>query len=122
MILLEQVACVNQKDLGNFVGAINNEKIKRAIRCGLKKTFGLWDYAPRGDADVRCLCSKCLQDYIYSNKYIVRRLDPFAAAKEQCDKCDSNGYNYILIPHKVELKDQMCKSQIHTFEMEAANE
>lgn len=37
MILLEQVACVNQKDLGNFVGAINNEKIKRAIRCGLKK-------------------------------------------------------------------------------------
>lgn len=65
MILLEQVACVNQKDLGNFVGAINNEKIKRAIRCGLKKTFGLWDYAPRGDADVRCLCPKCLQDYTH---------------------------------------------------------
>lgn len=122
MILLEQVACVNQKDLGNFVGAINNEKIKRAIRCGLKKTFGLWDYAPRGDADVRCLCPKCLQDYIHSNKYIVKRLDPFAAAKEQCDKCDSNGYDYILIPRKVELKDQMCKSQIRTFEMEAANE
>ena len=122
MILLEQVACVNQKDLGNFVGAINNEKIKRAIRCGLKKTFGLWDYAPRGDADVRCLCHKCLQDYIHSNKYIVKRLDPFAAAKEQCDKCDSNGYDYILIPRKVELKDQMCKSQIRTFEIGAANE
>ena len=104
------------------MGAINNEKIKRAIRCGLKKTFGLWDYAPRGDADVRCLCHKCLQDYIHSNKYIVKRLDPFAAAKEQCDKCDSNGYDYILIPRKVELKDQMCKSQIRTFEMEAANE
>lgn len=52
----------------------------------------------------------------------MKRLDPFAAAKEQCDKCDSNGYDYILIPRKVELKDQMCKSQIRTFEMEAANE
>lgn len=122
MVLLEQIACVNQSDLGEYVGVIDNDAVRRAIRRGLKKTFGLWDNKLRGQADVRCLCTKCLQDYIHSNSYIVRRLDPFAAAKEQCDKCDSNGYDYILIPRKVELKDQMCKSQIRTFEMEAANE
>lgn len=122
MVLLEQIACVNQSDLGEYVGVIDNDAVRRAIRRGLKKTFGLWDYNPQGQADVRCLCTKCLQDYIHSNGYIVRRLDPFAAAKEQCDKCDSNGYDYLLIPRKVELKDQMCKSQIRTFDMEAANE
>ena len=122
MVLLEQIACVNQSDLGEYIGFIDNDTVRRAIRRGLKKTFGLWDYTPRGQADIRCLCPKCLQDYIHSNKYIVRRLDPFAAAKEQCDKCDSCGYDYILIPRKSRSKDQMCKSQICTFEEGDSNE
>ena len=122
MVLLEQIACVNQSDLGEYIGVIESETILRAIRCGLKKTFGLWEYKPRGDADVRCLCPKCLQGYIHSNKYIVRKLDPFASAKEQCDKCDSNGYDYILIPRRETAKKQMCKSEFRTFEVEAKNE
>lgn len=122
MVLLEQIACVNQRDLGKYVGTIDSGRIKRAIRCGLRKTFGLWDYAPHKNADIRCLCPKCLQDYMHSNRYIVKRLDPFSSNKDQCDKCDSSGYDYILIPRKEDAKNQMCKERICTFEMEDKNE
>lgn len=109
MVLLEQIACVNQSDLSTYVGAIEGEKMKRIIRSGLKRTFGLWNYTPRKEADIRCLCSRCLQDYFTSNKYIVKRLDPFAKCKEQCDKCNSTGYDYVIIPRR-DNKGQMCKS------------
>lgn len=122
MVLLEQIACVNQDELGDYIGVIDDAAIKKAIRCGLKKTFGLWDYRPHGTADVRCLCAKCLRDYIQSGGYIVRRLDPFAKSKNQCDKCDASGYDYILTQRREKSKEQLHESRIRTFEMEANNE
>lgn len=102
MVLLEQVACVNQSDLQKFIGKIDDRVMKGYIRNGIKKTFGLWDYTPPSSADIRCFCPKCLQEYIHSNRYIVRRLDPFASAKDKCDKCDSMGFDYILTPRKTQ--------------------
>lgn len=100
MVLLEQVACVNQTDLTEYIGIIDKRAMKRRIRAGLMKTFGLWDYPSYDSADIRCLCPKCLQDYFNAKSYIVKRLDPFSSMKDQCDKCDSMGYDYILIPRK----------------------
>jgi mRNA interferase MazF len=122
MVLMEQVACVNQNELGNYIGTIDSHTMKHAIRYGIKKTFGLWDYSPRGTADVRCLCPKCLQDYIQSNRYIVKRLDPFSSHKDRCDKCESAGYDYVLVPRNRPAEKQMCKSENCTFETEAKNE
>ena len=100
MALLEQVACVNQEDLQGYIGTIDDKRTLRYIRNGIKKTFGLWDYTPKGEASIRCLCPRCLQDYINSKSYIVKRFDPFASVKEQCDKCNSMGYDYIITPRK----------------------
>ena len=58
----------------------------RHINATLKKTFGLWIYQPVEKEKIRCLCPKCLKDYIHHPDYIVRRLDPFAKAKSKCDK------------------------------------
>lgn len=105
MVLLEQIACVNQADLGTYIGSVKDNKLLSAMRCGLKKTFGLWDYTPKGNADIRCLCTRCIQGYLHSENYIVRRLDPFSNSKEQCDKCDGKGYDYVFVPRKTKIKN-----------------
>lgn len=47
--------------------------------------------------DVRCLCHRHLRDYIDRSNYIVRRANPYAVAKEQCDWCNRPGYDYFVI-------------------------
>ena len=50
--------------------------------------------------DIRCLCPKCLHDYISNPNYVVRRLDPFAPAKDKCDKCNKVGWDYIIFDRR----------------------
>lgn len=63
MVLLEQLRSVNKSDLIEPVGFVDDESTWRRINNGIKKTFGLWIYKNGRSGDVRCLCSKCLQDY-----------------------------------------------------------
>lgn len=75
----------------------NEKKFQmRAIRNGLKSAFGLWTKNPRRKGEIRCLCSRCLEDYKSNPDYIVRRFDPFAKEKEKCDKCHRMGFEYIV--------------------------
>ena len=78
MVLLEQVQTVNKDELSDYIGTIEDEHLLRQINATLKKTFGLWVYKPENEKNIRCLCQKCLKDYIHNPDYIVRRLDPFA--------------------------------------------
>lgn len=75
MVLLEQIRTVNKEDLREYIGTVDDDKLFRQINATLKKTFGLWVYKP---------------------DYIVRRLDPFAKRKDRCDKCDGDGWNYVV--------------------------
>ena len=50
--------------------------------------------------DVRCLCKNCVRDYAYSDKYIVKRLNPLSTVKDNCDKCGRNGWDYLIINRK----------------------
>lgn len=75
MVLLEQIRTVNREDLREYIGTVDDDKIFRQINATLKKTFGLWVYKP---------------------DYIVRRLDPFAKRKDRCDKCDGDGWDYVV--------------------------
>ncbi len=89
MVMLEQLRTVNQADLLEYIG--------------VKKALGLWVDKPyRKPADMRCLCVKCLESYKNSPNYIVKRLDPFAKAKDKCDKCQSYGYDYLVIERSKE--------------------
>lgn len=83
-------------ELSDYIGTIEDEHLLRQINATLKKTFGLWVYKPEKEENVRCLCTKCLNDYIHNPDYIVRRLDPFAKVKDHCDKCNQSGWDYVV--------------------------
>lgn len=96
MVMLEQLKTVNQSDLINYVGFVDDEYVIRLIENGLKKSLGLWKYNKRS-GDIRCLCERCLQDYKEKRQYILKRLDPFIREKKLCSKCQGYGYEYIII-------------------------
>lgn len=106
MVMLEQLKTVNQEELTQHIGRVDNDCVLRHINSGLKKAMGLWiERPPKKILDVRCLCRKCLDDYMNGNDYIVRRLDPFASVKGECDKCGNAGWDYIIIDRKREKSE-----------------
>ena len=84
MVLLEQIRTVNREDLREYIGTVDDDKLFRQINATLKKTFGLWVYKPEGKENIRCLCPKCLNDYIHNPDYIVRRLHSFGQRGMKC--------------------------------------
>ena len=42
----------------------------------------------------RCLCSRCLSDYIRAG-YIVKRVYS-VTVKDDCEKCNKTGWTYII--------------------------
>ena len=76
MVMLEQLRTVDKAtELDNFVGRIT-------------------------DADkiiVLSLCPRCRSEFQSIPENIVKRLDPFQADKEMCDKCQVGyGYDYMI--------------------------
>lgn len=104
MVLLEQIQTVNKDELTDYIGSVNDERLWKQINAALKKTFGLWIYNTDRNGDVRCLCPKCLSDYIHDPNYVVRRLDLFAKSKDNCDKCNNSGWDYIVYDKRTSVK------------------
>lgn len=100
MVLLEQIQTVNKSSLTDYIGFVDDEKMWKRINIAIKKTFGLWFYNLDRTGDVRCLCPKCLHGYLNNPNYVVRRLDPFAQAKDKCDKCNETGWDYIIFDRR----------------------
>lgn len=101
MLLLEQLRTVSKDVLTDYIGCVDDEKTWRSINNAIRKIFGLWIYKPeKQTGDIRCLCPKCLQDYLSAKKYLVKRLDPFSGQKSECFKCDKLGYEYIICERK----------------------
>ena len=97
MVMLEQIRTVNQDDLYDFIGQINDDETLNQITKGLKKTFGLWFYNTNRKGDIRCLCPKCLADYKQNKDFIISRVNPFKREKDRCDKCRNYGYDYFIV-------------------------
>lgn len=107
MVMLEQLKTVNQEELTRYIGRIDNEYVLKRIDIGLKKAVGLWVERPsKRKQEVRCLCRKCLNDYINSGDYIVKRLDLFATEKGECDKCRNDGWEYIVIQRNADHREK----------------
>ena len=94
-VMLEQIRTINQDELDDYIGTVNDKPTLRALEIGIKKTFGLWVYGTNKD-DVRCLCPKCVNEYMNSGSFRISRLDPFQKVKEPCDRCNRPGYDYVL--------------------------
>lgn len=104
MVLLEQVQTVNKKELTEYVGTVDDEKLLRRINSALKKTLGLWVEHSNSQKDIYCLCPKCLQAYLDSPEYLVRRVDPFAKARDKCCKCENHGWDYYVSQRKSSVR------------------
>ena len=96
MVLLEQIQTINKKDLLEYIGTIDDERLMKRINNTLKKTFGFWFYKEVDKDTIRSLCPKCLKDYMSTNNYVIRRFDPFAKRKSKCDKCGRLGWQYSV--------------------------
>lgn len=72
--------------------------------------YGHHIYNTDRNGDVRCLCPKCLSDYIHDPNYVVRRLDPFAKSKDHCDKCNNSGWDYIVYDKRTSVKGKGCRN------------
>ena len=95
---------------GSAEPAVMNEQLLRRINITLKKTFGLWIYKEEKKKNIRCLCPKCLKDYIHNPDYIVRRLDPFAKVKDHCDKCNQSGWDYVIAERQHNARGKGCQN------------
>ena len=100
MVMLEQLRTVNQDELREYVGAISDPYLTKIIGRGIKKTLGMWDYAPRDKTAIRCLCPQCAESYRNTRSFIIRRLDPFQKAKDACDRCNRPGWDYVVVDRK----------------------
>ena len=100
MVMLEQIRTVNQNELGEYIGAITDPYLIKILGRGIKKTLGMWDYAPRDKTAIRCLCPQCAESYRNTRSFIIRRLDPFQKAKDACDRCNRPGWDYVVLDRK----------------------
>lgn len=104
IVLLEQTKVINQCDLGKKVGVIEDERLLRKLKNAIRKTYGLWNYSHRLAPDVRCLCHRCLSDYMAAGDYYIRRLNPGDSTRDHCDKCNRYGYDYIFFSRNYPVK------------------
>lgn len=100
MVMLEQIRTVNQNELDEYIGAITDPYLTKILGRGIKKTLGMWDYAPRDKTAIRCLCPQCAESYRNTRSFIIRRLDPFQKAKDACDRCNRPGWDYVVVDRK----------------------
>lgn len=110
MVLLEQIQTVSKAQLGKYLGNLNDSKIWREINKSVRLMFGLQS-SRQVSSDIRCLCSKCRQDYMENSQYIIRRVDPLAKEKDHCDKCDGWGYDYFIYEKKCQNSKRGCEDE-----------
>lgn len=106
MVLLEQIQTVNQCDLGDYIGFIDDPRISKNLSIGIKKTLGMWNYTPRDKMSIRCLCPRCMREYMNTGNYIVRRLDPFQNGRDKCYRCNRPGWDYVITEKVRENKNE----------------
>lgn len=99
MVMLEQLRTVDvQEELKEYIGNIKNEDVAAQIRRGLKYEIGT-SLKPRPirKAQIMCLCKDCQKKMFESNRFIIKRADPFEREKNLCERCGLNyGYDYII--------------------------
>ena len=49
--------------------------------------------------------------YLDNPNYIVKRLDPFASARDKCDKCNEMGWDYIIYDRRTALGEKGCSNE-----------
>ena len=110
MVMMEQLRVVNQTELTRFVGCVSDEHTQRILANAAKKALGFWTYEPKDKTTIRCLCPRCVNEYKETGAYIVRRLDPFQKVKDNCDRCNHLGWDYVVINRNLNCSKKLNSS------------
>ena len=95
-VMLEQISVVNKDDLQRYVGTIDDFATIKEINAELAKILGIRSYKLRQNEEIRCLCKNCLDSYMVSGQYRIRRANPYDRRQHPCDCCTRNGYEYAI--------------------------
>ena len=104
MALLEQVKTVDKRTLGDYIGHISPECMRRIDRAAAY-SIGLRNIrakaAQKPDLQL-CLCPVCAQQFITSTVHVIRRADSLQMEKDDCDYCRvRRGFDFnIYLRHK----------------------
>lgn len=104
MALCEQIVPVEKSKLKYYIGTVDDPKIISKLNKTVREVMGIKNNEPRIKNELRCLCRAHKEEYFSTNKYIVRRFNPFQIVKEKCDKCNKFGYDYLVIDKKAALR------------------
>lgn len=115
MILLEQLRVVNQNELFEYVGSIDDADVMTKIEDGLKSIFGIRTRRFVNN-EIKKLCPSCFSKMLERDTSIIRRVDSFEKKIYACECCGKNANRYFVIPKQsckehvssVRLKDKSC--------------
>lgn len=103
MIMLEQLRTVDKSaELCEYIGSVTDRGKITEIQKGLKFAFGIpMKPKEKRTGIVYSLCPHCREEYMSITENIIKRVDPFQAEKELCDKCQVGfGYDYLIMKRR----------------------
>lgn len=86
MVLLEKVQTVQQDELTELIGCVENTAQLEEIAAGMRRLYA------RVPGKMRCLCRQCAQRYINDERFSIRR----TSGSGKCEFCPKNGQAYII--------------------------
>lgn len=103
MILLEQIRVVNQSELFEYIGSIDDSSILNQIDDGIKNLFGIRTrrYVQN---DIKKFCPKCLEKALLRNDSIIRLVDTFDRNSYTCEICGKDGNRYFVMKKDISKK------------------
>jgi len=111
MVLLEHIRTIDKSRLKSYLSRLDDD-VMDYIDNALGISVGLDHHEKiveeRPDEMLLCLCPTCAAQFYNSPDHIIRRIDPFQDAKEDCSYCNvRKGYDYRVICKKKRLGDDM---------------
>lgn len=105
MILLEQIRVVNQSELFEYIGSIDDKDILNHIDEGLKNVLGVKNRRYVHN-EIKKLCPVCANKMLHRNNSIIKRVDSFEKKSFACDFCGKDGNRYFVIPKQNREKNE----------------
>lgn len=102
MILLEQVRVVNQNELAEYIGTINDDEILNSIDEGVKSLFGIIS-TRNVKSGTKILCNKCFGILSTRNDSIIKRVDSFEQKVYRCERCGNAANRYFVVSNHREI-------------------
>ena len=94
IVLLKQLWTLDKKRLTDYIGRLSKMQMRK-INYALATSLGLTNN--HTDKIEICLCQVCLQGFLDTGTYDIRRADLLQKNKSNCDFCNyRQGFDYVI--------------------------